>query len=291
MYYLALFGVAVLGVVFGSFAGAQVWRLRARQLVYDQESGEKIDKEELRRLKPLLGGMRSDRSRCLSCSHVLAWRDLLPVISWLCLGGKCRYCRSPIGWTEVAVELVLGGLFVLSVVFWPGSFDQPIEWLKLAIWLLALVSLAINFIYDSRWFLLVSGLNWLLIFAGALFAVLSLTQSTNLMASIGSLFGAMMILGGLYALLWLVSRGRWVGEGDIYLGFGLALFLGDWRYAFVALLAANLIGTLMVLPLLATGKLGRGSQVPFGPLLMAGFLVAWFFGESIVGWYQSIIFL
>jgi len=290
MYYLVLFGVAALGAVLGSFVGAQVWRLRARQLVHDQELGEKIDKSELKRLKPLISKLKSDRSRCLSCGHVLAWYDLVPVLSWLMLRGRCRYCHHPIGWTEIALELVLSGLFVLSVVFWPGSFAQPIEWVKLMIWLVALVSLAINFIYDSRWFLLVSSLNWLLITAGGLFAVLSLSQSSSLMADISSLLGAMMILGGLYTLLWLVSKGRWVGEGDIYLGFGLALFLGDWRYAFITLFAANLIGTLVILPLLATGRLGRGSQVPFGPFLMVGFLVAWFFGELIINWYQSIMF-
>ena len=66
-----------------------------------------------------------------------------------------------------------------------------------------------------------------------------------------------------------------MGDGDIYLGAGIALFLGDWRLAFVSLFVANLIGTLYVLPALFSRKLGRGSQVPFGPFLIIGGIVTW----------------
>ena len=77
-----IFGL--LGAIFGSFVGAQVWRLRARQLKEDQQAGEKVDKKEMKRLSHLLKkNVRSDRSRCLHCSHVLAWYDLIPLVSWL----------------------------------------------------------------------------------------------------------------------------------------------------------------------------------------------------------------
>lgn len=289
----AVLAVGLLGSALGSFAGAQVWRLRAAQLVDDEEAGEKINKKELQSLRPLLGKkLKEDRSRCLSCRHVLAWYDLVPLASWLVLRGRCRYCKKPIGWTEIALEVVLGGLFVLSLLLWPASFTDPLEVVKLVIWLAALVALAINFVYDMRWLLLVSGLNWLLIALGAVFAGISLFQAEGgLLAQVWSLAGAGAILGGLYGVLWLVSRGRLVGEGDIYLGTGLALFLGDWRLAFVALFAANLIGTLIVLPLFVSGKLKRGSHVPFGPLLILGGLVAWFAGPAIVSWYQNLLFL
>ena len=89
--------VAALGAVMGSFIGAQVWRVRARQLVEDKQAGEPVDTLELRRLKPLLMPLKDDRSRCLSCGHELRWYDLLPVVSWLVTRGRCRYCRAPIG--------------------------------------------------------------------------------------------------------------------------------------------------------------------------------------------------
>ena len=76
----------------------------------------------------------------------------------------------------------------------------------------------------------------------------------------------------------------------MYLGAGLALFLGDWRIAFVALFLANLIGTILALPKMLSGKLDRGTHVPFGPLLITGSLIAWFVGPLIVSWYQNIVF-
>lgn len=283
---------ALLGATLGSFACAQVWRLRANQLRADKATGEEVDEAEYRRLKPLLKGtLRTDRSRCLSCGHTLAWFDLLPIVSWLAVRGKCRYCKKPIGWTEFLAEVGVGALFGLSVFFWPESLGEPLEVVKLAMWLVALVALTINFIYDMRWSLLVSWLNWLLIACGVLFAGISVAQSPDLWAALGSTFGAVMILGGLYALLWIVSRGRWVGDGDMYLGAGIALFLGDWRVAFVALFLANFVGTLVVLPGMMRGTLGRGAHIPFGPLLIVGGLLAWFFGKAIIFGYTSFMLM
>ena len=116
-------GIGLLGAVLGSFAGAQVWRLRAWQLKQDKAAGEKIDTTEWKKLKPLIGKkLKKDRSQCLSCHHDLAWKDLIPVVSWLRFGGKCRYCKAKIGYTEILLELGLGALFALSVWFWPESW-------------------------------------------------------------------------------------------------------------------------------------------------------------------------
>ncbi len=282
----------VIGAAMGSFVVAQVWRLRAEQLKAEKEHGEAIDPVEYKRLKPLMKRkVRSDRSTCLSCGHVLEWYDLLPIVSWLALRGRCRYCRAPIGWTELLVELAMAGLFVATMLIWPWALTGVLEWIKLIVWLVALVALAINFIYDARWFLLVSGLNWLLIGCGLVFATITLVQSEDILASLWSVIGSVAILGGLYGALWLYSRGKWVGEGDIYLGAGLALLLADWQLAFVALFAANLVGTLAILPQLVTKKLERGTHIPFGPLLIIGFLIAWFFGKAIISWYAQLVLI
>jgi len=77
----------------------------------------------------------------------------------------------------------------------------------------------------------------------------------------------------------------WIGFGDIKLGLGLALLLADWRLAFIALFAANLIGCLIVLPAMAMKKLKRNSHVPFGPLLIAGFVIAGLAGNYLMSLY------
>ena len=67
--------VGFLGAILGSFAGAQIWRLRARQLVEDKKAGEKVDQKELKKLSPLIKKISKDRSRCLSCGHELKWES------------------------------------------------------------------------------------------------------------------------------------------------------------------------------------------------------------------------
>lgn len=284
-----IFGL--LGAIFGSFAGAQVWRLRTRQLKEDQQAGEKVDKKEMKQLSHLLGkSVKNDRSCCLHCSHVLAWYDLIPLVSWISLGGCCRYCKKFIGWTEILLEVGLAVLFVVSFVFWPGGLVDIWQWILLALWLVGLVLLAILFVYDIKWMLLPDIINIPFIVMGVLFAGIKLFLAVNFNEALMSLLGSLAILSGIYASLYLFSRmkygeeGTWIGFGDVKLGLGLALFLGDWLMAFLALFAANLIGTLLVLPSMLRGKLKGNSRISFGPLLIVGFLAAWFFGQKIASW-------
>lgn len=275
--------VAVLGAVMGSFIGAQVWRVRARQLVEDKQAGEPVDTLELRRLKPLLRPLKDDRSRCLSCGHELRWYDLLPVVSWLVTRGRCRYCRAPIGWMELGLELVMAGLFVAVAWYGMTTFTAPLVITKVVIALTGLSYLAFLFVYDKRWFLLPDVANWPFVMLGVLFAGIHAVTG-QLPGGVLGLVAAVIILSGVYALLYIVSSGRWIGFGDVKLTLGLSLFLMDWRLAFLALFLANLLGTLLVLPGMIRGTVQRGARIPFGPLLIIGFLISWFFGVRIMDW-------
>lgn len=273
---------ALIGLVFGSFAGASVWRLRARQLLGDKARGDSVDKGELKRLKPLTAhSFAHDRSRCLECSHELAWFDLLPLVSWLSTRGRCRYCHKPIGWFEPAIELATSGLFVSFYYYW-NLMHTAQEWPLLIVWAAVLVLLVILFVYDAKWFLLPDVIMWPFIFlSGALATIGSITAADPASAIVSAAL-AVLLLSGLYLLLWFVSGGEWVGFGDVKLGLGLGLLLADWQLAFLALFFANFIGTLIVLPGLATKKLSRKTQIPFGPLLIIGFFIALYFGQVII---------
>lgn len=287
--------IGILGAAFGSFAGAQIWRLRARQLVEDKKAGEKVSAKELKKLSPLIKKTSKDRSRCLSCGHILAWYDLIPLVSWLLLRGKCRYCKKFIGWTEFFLEVGMAALFALSVFLWPMPLTSFWQIMMLVLWLAALVLLAILFVYDLRWLLLPDIVNIPFIVLGAVFAGIKLYLASDFTSTLTSLLGAVFVLSGIYLLLYLFSKARygedktWVGFGDVKLGLGLSLFLGNWLLAFAALFAANLIGTILVLPSMLTGKLRGNSRISFGPLLIAGFLIVWLFSESILNWYQFIL--
>lgn len=281
--------LGIFGAVLGSFAGAQVWRLRARQLEYDKQAKEPYDKAEYKRLKKLLGKkVVNDRSCCLECGYKLKWYDLLPIVSWLSLRGKCRACRRPIGVFELLIELGLAAYFVLSFLFWPTQLATGLEIIHLALWLIAGVIMAVLLAYDAKWYLLPDRYSLALAVVGVAIVAVVALQADNVAATLFSALGAVALMAGLYGVLYAFSRGRWVGFGDVKLGVGLGLILVDWQLALVALFLANLLGCLVVIPLLARRTLQRTSHVPFGPFLIAGTILAWFTGAAILGWYLGI---
>lgn len=286
--------LAFLGLCMGSFAGATVWRLRARQLVEDKVEGEHVDVGEYKKLLPLTKvTTTTDRSRCLHCGHTLAWYDLLPLISWLSVGGKCRYCHVSIGRFEPTIEIGTALFFVASYLMWPDALQGTMGVIHFVLWLIAGVLLVILFAYDLKWFLLPNQVVFPLIVVGAIVALLHIYTSTGMGAGVAmtivSLAAATFILSGVYLILWYISKGEWIGFGDIKLGLALALLLGDWQLAFIALFAANLIGSLIVIPGLLSKKMTRKTHVPFGPLLIAGCVLAMLFGQTILGTYMTVL--
>lgn len=282
------FVLAVIGLLCGSFAGASVWRLRARQIIQDKKDGEEFDEREYSRLKKLTETKLSrDRSRCLSCSYQLKWYDLIPLFSWLSLGGKCRKCRKPIGYFEPIIEISVALFFVLSYALWP---NKPIltefDLIFFVLWLVAGIILAIIFAYDFKWYLIPDSMNFSFMGLGLINAILILVNTQYFSSTLIEIGLSLFILSGIYLGLYLYSKGKWIGFGDIKLGIGLALFLADWKLSFLALFLANLIGCLIVIPQLFTKKLKRDSHIPFGPLLVLGFIIAKFFGSAIVTFYM-----
>src|SRR5688500_7441747 len=103
--------LAIFGLCFGSFVSALVWRL------HQQTAKKKLSAKQRQALSIVRG-----RSMCSPCRHELAWFDLLPLVSWLALKGRCRYCGKPIE-DSPWVEVLMAGLFVGSYLTWPHGFD------------------------------------------------------------------------------------------------------------------------------------------------------------------------
>lgn len=243
----------IYGAVFGSFACCQVWRIRK--------------------------GDKSKRSHCMHCKYQLKWYDNIPVISWLSLGGKCRKCRKKIGCAEILAEVGLSLVFVLSVMFWPqfDAFLEPniFEIVKAVIFLTELVVFTVLFIYDARWKELptkllhgASGLGLAFCGVNLLQAVMAGSFVPDMLWGVG---GSLLILPGIYYLMYKVSGETWVGGGDWILCIPLALMLGNIWLAIFALFAANIIGTLVMLPIMLIKK--SREMIPFGPFLILGFWV------------------
>lgn len=281
--------LALLGLVIGSFCGASVWRLRARQLAEDKQLGEEIDAKEYKQLKGLLHKtVGDDRSMCLHCHHQLQWYDLLPLISWLMLKGRCRYCRKPIGVMEPIIELGTAFFFVASYLLWPDPLSSWIVLIEFILWLIIGSGLIILFVYDLRWFLLPDKIMFPMIALAMCLAALRIWQSEDVVFAVVNLVGSIAILSGIYYALYLYSRGQWIGFGDIKLGLVLAGVLGEWPLAFLTLLIANVIGCLVVLPGLLSGKLHRTSHVPFGPMLILACFIVGLVGTTMIAWYLGL---
>ena len=292
MDYMIYIALVVFGLLLGSFAGAQVWRLRARQLIADKKAGEKVDAKEYKQLIPLVGrGIKSDRSQCLHCGHVLSWFDLLPLVSWMSTRGNCRYCKESIGWFEPIMEASVALVFVLSYVLWPMPLEGWIDWSVFVLWLAIVVGMAILFAYDKKWFLLPDRVVFPSMALAMVMAGLRIANESDIQGALFSLAGAAIILSGLYFMLWVGSKGRWIGFGDVKLGLVLAFILIDWRLAFIALFAANLVGCILVIPGMVRGKLSRDAHIPFGPLLIIGATIAFFVGGPLVEWYSELVYM
>ncbi|MBF1030586.1 MAG: prepilin peptidase [Candidatus Nanosynbacter sp.] len=272
----------VFGLVLGSFAGAQVWRLRARQLVTDKKAGESYDKAEYKKLSPLLKGKKQqDRSRCLSCGHQLGLRDLIPLISWLSTRGRCRYCGKRIGYFEPLMELSLAVAFMVSFLAWPWHL-AGLQWVLFAVWCVSLVALIMLVAYDIKWRILPDFLTVSYGLVSLVFVVLRYFIVNDV--KLYSLVIALIIMSGVYGVLYLISKGKWIGLGDVKLGVGLGLILASWQTAFVGLFLANLIGCVLVIPGLASKKLKANSEIAFGPLLALGSFISFFVGVRIMDW-------
>jgi prepilin signal peptidase PulO-like enzyme (type II secretory pathway) len=272
--------LAWLGMLLGSFVGAQVWRLRARQLIEDKKDGEPYDAKQLKQIKVLDRSVKTDRSECLNCHHQLAWYDLIPIVSWVTLRGKCRYCRAPIGYMEPLLEVGLALTFVVSYLAWPQPLDQTTNLIGFVLWLIGCTLMALLFAYDARWYLLPFSINVALIGVGTVFAgVTYLSAGAFTLEQLGSLLLAIVIMSGLYFIFSLLG---YVGLGDSILGFGLALFLGKWEYAFLALFIANLLGCFLLIPIALRGKMRRNLHIPFGPFLILGTLITLLWGAMII---------
>ena len=282
--------LGVLGLFFGSFVGASVWRLRLAQLEEDEAEGEKVseaDKKQVKKLKK--APVSKDRSVCLHCGHQLAWYDMIPLVSWVALRGSCRYCHKRIGYLEPAIEAAVGIFFAASYFFWPYPLETSLDIARFVLWLVAGVGVAILAVYDSKWFLLPNKVVFPLIGIGLLYRSIVLVQQQYAFAQWLSIFYACLVLSGLYYVIYVVSRHQWVGFGDVKLGLALALLLADWRLAVLGLFLANAIGTLLVLPMMLSGRIKRQAHIPFGPLLIMGWILAGIFGDYLIEWYLGLI--
>jgi prepilin signal peptidase PulO-like enzyme (type II secretory pathway) len=227
---------------------------------------------------------------CPNCKHQLTAKDLVPVFSWVFLRGKCRYCKKPISKQYPLVELLVAVLFVVSYLAWPTNLNSSWQYINFATWLVAVVGLVALAIYDIKWMLLPDKI----IYPVMVLAIISFLIQVILgrpTSDIPKAFLAALIGGGLFWLIYQVSQGKWIGGGDVKLGFLLGILVATPELAFLTLFLASIIGLIWILPMLVTKKLTKTSKVPFGPFLIAAAMIVVLYGPSIISWYKSLFMI
>jgi len=261
------------GLIIGSFLNCLIWRLHKKE--------------------SMMG-----RSYCPKCLQKIFWYDNIPLFSFAFLGGKCRHCRKKISWQYPLIELTTGVLFVVAFLlnfqFSPEAsgfntisndsifqFLNPIFAINLLRDWYIIAIMTIIFIYDLRWYLILDIVTLpacVVIFL--LNLALGITWQNMLISGI--------IGGSFFLIQFLISRGKWIGGGDIRLGLLMGITLG-WPLVLVAILLAYFVGSLVGVGLILNKKKQWGSQIPLGIFLSTATIITLFWGEAIINWYLNLL--
>ena len=264
----------VFGLCFGSFINALVWRTHLQA-----KTSSKKKQAEL--------SIVNGRSMCMYCNHQLSFWDLIPVASWIALKGRCRYCHRKYPDTPIS-ELLTPLLFIFSYVFWPMSFDAKGTTLFI-FWLIFLTGFIALALYDLRWYLLPNKIIFPLYVVVAAQIIASLVFFDLGLDGILITVASILVGGGIFYELFQISHGKWIGGGDVKLGFLIGAILGKPLLSILFIFIASLIGTLVAAPLLVSGKLKRTSHLPFGPFLLVSSFLVVLFGDSLLNGYLNLV--
>ncbi len=241
-------------------------------------------------------GIFLGKSICPKCEQNLKWQHLVPVLSWIFLKGKCAYCKAKISPSYFIFEITTGALFLASFLHWnfieviPSSINNQI--LTYAINWTSLEQLTFNLIIFT--FLLA------IFFYDFLYQEipdsLSLTAISIAIAGglvLGTPSPVSMTLGGVllflfFAIQFYVSKGKWIGGGDLRLGILIGVLLGV-KLGFIALIISYILGSLISIALIVAGRANKKTHIAFGPFLATGTIIVVFYGQEILNWYLTFL--
>lgn len=220
------------------------------------------------------------RSYCNHCRATLKTLDLVPIVSFVGLGGRCRYCRRPISWQYPVVEAVVAILFVYLFYFLTGAAIFSV--LTFFYFGLVLCLLIVVAVVDMKFSLIPTTF----VFAGAIVALFYSYFNLTSQEFVVNVFVAAVAAVALLLVV-VLTRGRGMGSGDIPLVFLIGLFLG-WPKSAVAIFASFVLGAVVALSLIVAGRKKFGQTIPFAPFLVTGTIISLFWGTQLLDWYRGL---
>lgn len=229
------------------------------------------------------------RSYCFHCKRHLSYLDLFPILSFIFLGGKCRYCKAKISARYFVIELITAILFAL--VTFIASPTNLIDLLVVIKYFIVISSLIVVFVIDWEHFLIFDSV----ILTSSIFILIVNSVLDIINGNIFNLHGYLIsgLIAGLLAFLpffgiWFFSKGRWMGFGDVKLVILLGLMLG-FPNIFVGLMVSVLLGGVVSICLLVFTKKTLTTQIPFGTFLSIGTFISLVYGTKLLNWYLSFL--
>ncbi|MBP9686659.1 MAG: prepilin peptidase [Candidatus Doudnabacteria bacterium] len=236
-------------------------------------------------LRVPLGWSLGGRSRCVSCHHVLAPVDLVPVLSYIALRGQCRYCHVGISSRYAFVELLTGASFCLATfLYFP---HQITDMFLLIFWFVVITVSIVTFIVDLEHFIILDFVTGLGSVAALLLLVLDALYNAQSVSALLIARGWGIVCGfSFFWLLWKASKGRLLGFGDVKFTIFMGIVLG-FPLIIPALLFSFWLGALYAIPLLMAKRKGFKSKLPFGTFLVPAMFLAYMVGGGVIAWYGS----
>ncbi len=222
----------------------------------------------------------SSRSVCLDCGYQLKWYDNIPIFSWLFLRGKCRKCGKKIGLAEIISEIGLALTFLALGTTINVASASTLEWAVFFAILALTMFLAFLAVYDGLYgelpviYLIISIICAIIVLILKEWIPLSISPFS--LKNILDPLASVAILGGVYFLLFIISKGRWVGDGDWILGTALGLALASLWLALITLFIANILACLIMAPFI---KKTKTKKIYFGPFMVVAFVIVVTFAD------------
>ena len=250
------------------------------------------------RIKHNKKGILTGRSICPNCDNTLKPQYLVPVFSWLFLKGKCGFCGKKISANYFFLEVFTGALFAITFLKFnfitsidntviPNATTDIVDFKALNFFIFYAIEftlLSAIFFYDKMYTEIPDRLS-----IPAILIALVGTVTLGILTPLQTIIGAVAI-SGFFLAQFILSRGRWIGGGDIRLGAIIGAILG-WKLGIIALMIAYITGSIAAIALLLQKKSKMKNQIAFGPFLIIGLLVAIFYGEQILNWYLGTMII
>jgi prepilin signal peptidase PulO-like enzyme (type II secretory pathway) len=219
------------------------------------------------------------RSACMSCNTQLTWKELVPMVSFLVQKGKCKKCESKISWQYPLIE-TLSGLIALGII-WYFPPTSAVVGFQTFLYLLVTCILLVITIYDTRHKIIPDMLSYT--FAAISLVSLFVGGSSWWHVPPWSALAAGPLIALPFALIWLVSKGQWMGLGDAKLCLGIGWLLGIGEGVNAVVLSFYIAAVMSVTWLLLTrGKIKPRTEIPFGPYLIFGMYLVLLFGVEVI---------